>query len=114
MSDAASVEGAELGDPAADGLVGDLDAALCQAILHVTQTEAEATVKPDGVLDALAWEAVPGVGAGQGAAAFLARTRRRNLNLTGPAAEVGIKARGRLQVLLDWHRGDDRLKETAY
>ena len=34
-----------------DGLVGDGDPALCEQILHITKTEEELMIGPDGVAD---------------------------------------------------------------
>jgi hypothetical protein len=49
---------AELARPAADGLVGDLDATLREQILHIPQAQGEPEVEPDGVADHLRREAV--------------------------------------------------------
>jgi hypothetical protein len=47
--------------PAADALVADDNTPLGQDQLDVAQAQAEQVVEPDGVLDDLDWEAVPGV-----------------------------------------------------
>src|SRR6266498_5669488 len=53
--------GSELSAPAADGFITDLDAALGQEILDVTQAEVETVVEPDGVGDDFSWEAVTAI-----------------------------------------------------
>ncbi len=52
-------ERAELDGPAPHGLVGDLDSALSQQLLHVAMAERKAVVEPDRVRDDLRWKAVP-------------------------------------------------------
>ena len=49
-------------DPAPDGFVGDLDAALCEEILDVAIAEGEAEIHPDGALDDVGREAVAKIG----------------------------------------------------
>ncbi len=43
--------GTEFLTPLPDGFVGDDDSALCEAILDVSEAQAEAVVQPDGVAD---------------------------------------------------------------
>jgi hypothetical protein len=50
--------------PAADALVADDNALLGQDQLDVAQAQAEQVVEPDGVLDDLGGEAVPGIPVG--------------------------------------------------
>jgi hypothetical protein len=45
-------------DPAPDGFVGDLNAALCQEILDVAIAECEAEIHPNGALDNIDREAI--------------------------------------------------------
>ena len=49
-------------DPAPDGFVGDLNAALCEEILDVAITEGEAEVHPYGALDDVGREVVATIG----------------------------------------------------
>lgn len=63
-SEAAEIAGEhepELDHPAPDALVGGLDAALGQELLHVAVAEGEAQVQPDSVADDLGWELVASV-----------------------------------------------------
>ena len=55
---------AEGEDPAPDGFVAHLDAALSQELLDITVAEGEAQVHPDGAVDDLGREAITGVGGG--------------------------------------------------
>jgi hypothetical protein len=51
----------ELFTPAANGLIGHLDAALGQEILDVSETQRESVVEPHCVADDLRWEPMPAV-----------------------------------------------------
>ena len=51
MSKAATNLRAELGNPAANGLVGHRDSAFGQQFLNVAEVEGEASVQPHGLLD---------------------------------------------------------------
>lgn len=53
---------AELHCPGANCLVAHIDATMCEHLFNVTQTECEAKVEPNGVLNHGGWEAVPLVG----------------------------------------------------
>ena len=66
---------AEGEDPAPDGLVGDLDAALGQELLDISVAEGAAQLHPDGAVDNVGWGAVAGAGpAGRSHAVHLRRT----------------------------------------
>ncbi len=58
----ASIENAELDDPAPDSLIGHVEAALSQQVFDVPIAERETQVEPHGPLDDVGWKPVAGVG----------------------------------------------------
>ena len=48
----------QLQEPAADGLVGDVQAPLSEQLLNIAVAQSEPGIKPDRMADDIGWEAV--------------------------------------------------------
>src|SRR5215207_7994538 len=90
-------------NPPPHGLVGDLDPAFREQVLHVPVAEREAEVHPDGTLDDVSRKAVPGVGRSRHAGRLRRPTYQgKRSGVTSPSIRLPAAA---IRETLPWASG---------